>query len=46
MAEGPAHYKRTESILDRVVNTAHHVAMVGKSYRPNNRPGATKSVKP
>ncbi|MGO8875486.1 MAG: hypothetical protein ACLQNG_06955 [Acidimicrobiales bacterium] len=24
-----------ESILDRIVNTAHHVHMDGKSYRPN-----------
>jgi DNA replication protein DnaC len=30
-----------ESILDRIVNTAHHVHMDGKSYRPNKRPGAT-----
>ncbi len=30
-----------ESILDRVVNTAHHVAMPGRSYRPRRRPGAT-----
>jgi DNA replication protein DnaC len=29
-----------ESILDRLVNRAHHVAMVGKSYWPNKRPGA------
>ena len=29
-----------ESILDRVVNSAHHIFMDGKSYRPNNRPGA------
>lgn len=28
-----------ESILDRVVNGAHHIAMVGRSYRPNRRPG-------
>jgi DNA replication protein DnaC len=28
-----------ESILDRVVNAAHHVAMEGKSYRPMKRPG-------
>jgi DNA replication protein DnaC len=28
-----------ESILDRVVNRAHHVAMEGRSYRPNHRPG-------
>jgi len=35
-----------ESILDRVVNTAHHVAMVGKSYRPNKRPGVAPGRKP
>lgn len=29
-----------ESILDRVVNSAHHIHMDGKSYRPNARPGA------
>ncbi|MGO9334281.1 MAG: IS21-like element helper ATPase IstB [Acidimicrobiales bacterium] len=34
-----------ESILDRVVNRAHHVAMEGKSYRPNHRPG-TKTKGP
>jgi DNA replication protein DnaC len=28
-----------ESILDRIVNAAHHVHMDGKSYRPNKRPG-------
>ena len=28
-----------ESILDRVVNSAHHLHMEGKSYRPNKRPG-------
>ncbi len=27
-----------ESILDRLVNTAHHVAMPGRSYRPRRRP--------
>ncbi len=27
-----------ESILDRVVNTAHHLAMPGRSYRPRRRP--------
>ena len=27
-----------ESILDRVVNSAHHIHMAGKSYRPNRRP--------
>ena len=31
-----------ESILDRVVNGAHHVEMPGRSYRPNRRPGRTK----
>ena len=31
-----------ESILDRVVNVAHHVHMEGKSYRPNKRPGAPR----
>jgi DNA replication protein DnaC len=29
-----------ESILDRIVNAAHHVHMDGKSYRPNKRPDA------
>ncbi len=29
-----------ESILDRIVNSAHHVHMEGRSYRPNKRPGA------
>jgi DNA replication protein DnaC len=28
-----------ESILDRLVNTSHHVYMEGRSYRPNRRPG-------
>jgi len=27
-----------ESILDRVVNRAHHLHMDGRSYRPNHRP--------
>jgi DNA replication protein DnaC len=27
-----------ESILDRLINTAHHVAMPGRSYRPRRRP--------
>lgn len=31
-----------ESILDRVINTAHHVVMKGKSYRPNLRPDKNK----
>ena len=29
-----------ESILDRVVNGAHHLHMPGRSFRPNRRPGA------
>lgn len=29
-----------ESLLDRVVNGAHHVAMPGRSYRPTRRPRA------
>jgi DNA replication protein DnaC len=29
-----------ESILDRIVNSAHHVHLDGRSYRPNRRPGA------
>jgi DNA replication protein DnaC len=32
-----------ESILDRVINGAHHVHMPGRSYRPNRRPGHTKT---
>jgi len=31
-----------ESILDRIVNSAHHVHMDGRSYRPNRRPKATR----
>jgi DNA replication protein DnaC len=34
-----------ESILDRVVNGAHHLHVDGKSYRPMKRPGST-SVTP
>jgi DNA replication protein DnaC len=30
-----------ESILDRIVNTAHHVGMPGRSYRPRRRPTTT-----
>ncbi len=29
-----------ESILDRLVNGARHIAMPGRSYRPNRHPGA------
>jgi DNA replication protein DnaC len=32
-----------ESILDRIVNSAHHIHMDGRSYRPNRRPGAKRS---
>lgn len=28
-----------ESILDRIVNVAHHLQMEGRSYRPTKRPG-------
>jgi DNA replication protein DnaC len=31
----------SESILDRIVNSAHHLLMDGKSYRPNRRPGVS-----
>jgi DNA replication protein DnaC len=34
-----------ESILDRIVNVAHHIHMDGKSYRPNKRPGTTPEAK-
>ncbi len=34
-----------ESILDRVINTAHHIAMPGRSYRPQRRP-ATPATPP
>jgi DNA replication protein DnaC len=33
-----------ESVLDRVVNSAHHVHMDGKSYRPNKRPGTKRTM--
>ena len=32
-----------ESILDRVVNSAHHLHMDGKYFRPNKRPTSTRS---
>ncbi len=35
-----------ESILDRVVNGAHHIHMPGRSYRPKNRPGPTTAAGP
>jgi len=40
------HPKRTEGVLDRLVNSAHHVAMLGKSFRPNQRPGRTPAANP
>jgi len=33
-----------ESILDRIINTAHHVAMPGRSYRPRRRPTTASSM--
>jgi DNA replication protein DnaC len=33
-----------ESILDRIVNTAHHVALPGRSYRPRQRPATTPAA--
>jgi DNA replication protein DnaC len=35
-----------ESILDRVVNGAHHIHMPGRSYRPNRRPGTNTDPAP
>jgi DNA replication protein DnaC len=35
-----------ESLLDRLINTSHQVAMNGPSYRPTKRPGANKPTKP
>jgi DNA replication protein DnaC len=35
-----------ESILDRVVNGAHHIHMAGRSYRPNHRPHPTGDTTP
>jgi len=34
-----------ESILDRLINTAHHVHMDGRSFRPNKRPGRSRDHK-
>jgi DNA replication protein DnaC len=34
-----------ESILDRVVNGAHHIHMPGRSYRPNRRPPPVADTK-
>ncbi len=35
-----------ESILDRLVNTAFHVPMSGRTYRPQQRPGTTSAAGP
>jgi len=35
-----------ESILDRLLNSAHHLLMEGKSYRPSHRPGRARATKP
>lgn len=32
-----------ESVLDRLINTSHHLLMEGKSFRPQRRPRTTKS---
>ena len=34
-----------ESILDRLLNSAHHLLMEGKSFRPNRRPGRNPTTK-
>ena len=31
-----------ESVLDRLLNSSHHLLLDGKSYRPNRRPGRHK----
>jgi hypothetical protein len=33
-----------ESILDRVINSSHHLLLEGKSYRPTRRPGRTPAT--
>src|SRR6266536_3032710 len=35
-----------ESILDRVLNTSHHLLLEGKSYRPRCRPASTSPAPP
>lgn len=34
-----------ESILDRLLNTSHHLLLDGHSYRPNRRPGRTPTAR-
>ena len=31
-----------ESVLDRVINSSHHLLLDGKSYRPSRRPGRAR----
>jgi DNA replication protein DnaC len=45
VVEAPVHYKRTESILDRIINAAHHIHMDGRSYRPNKRLRTTAAAR-
>ena len=33
-----------ESALDRLINRAHHLTLVGKSYRPLQRPGRSSTI--
>ena len=32
-----------ESVLDRVINSSHHLLLDGNSYRPSRRPGRTNN---
>lgn len=34
-----------ESILDRVINTSHHLLLEGNSYRPRRRPGSPATTR-
>ena len=33
-----------ESVLDRVINSSHHLLLEGNSYRPNRRPGRPQNL--
>jgi len=35
-----------ESVLDRILNSSHHLLLDGKSYRPNRRPGTGRPHTP
>jgi DNA replication protein DnaC len=35
-----------ESLLDRLINSSHHVLMDGPSYRPRKRPRSTVTTTP